>query len=127
MTVAASLDRAVREGFLGEVTFAPRPECRRRRGKWSRDPEAGVSLVPGSLEHIFLKEGGRSVGLVEKVGGREVRDEVGLGPDHTGPCRRQAIHARVLEQPQHRTKEERGSWTRQVGSREIQLGRRVHS
>lgn len=76
-------------------------ECRRQRGKWYKEPEAGVSLFSCSFEHICLRKGGRSVWSVGNVGERKVRDEVGRGPEHIGPCSLRDVNAHALEQPQH--------------------------
>lgn len=93
MTV--SVDIIVREGSFEDVTFKLQPkwkdgvgqelECRRWREQQGKGPEAGLSLVSHSFEHrrivSALKEG---------------KAWAGVGPDHIGACRLQAINAHVL-------------------------------
>ena len=43
-------------------------ECRRQRGKWYQEPEAGVSLFSCSFEHTHLSEERRKVSVVSGEG-----------------------------------------------------------
>lgn len=90
MIAVDSVDRTVREGSFEDVTFELQPEwkdgvghaleCKRQREQQCKGPEAGVSWVSHSFEHICLKKGGKSVQSVGKAWRRKGKTRGWSGP-----------------------------------------------